>query len=285
MARGRMIARTLSTSEKRAALHGVAGKLAEFCQALYPLLVAHSDDSGRQQGDPFTVKHAVDPTSPRSLEDFARAIRALDQVGLIWWYEVDGRKYIEIQQFALHQPGLKNRGNSKIPAMPPIAVTCREMPLEGKGREEKRTEGKGTDVGADAPPALSTIPEPQSSDSELSVQAVVKVWNDEIAADSKLPACRGLSDQRRKHIAARLKAHGLCEVRAVMLKAKASAFCNGENDRKWVLTFDWLMESEDHFLKVMEGKYDTREPVPKASPPSAVPSAEETRRRYLSSVS
>jgi hypothetical protein len=142
-----MIARTLSTSERYARLHETAGKLAEFCQSLYPLLVAHADDSGRQQGDEFTVKHAVHPTSPRPLADFTKALLALAQVGLVEWYQVDGRKYIEIRAFAAHQPGLKNRDNSKIPANPQLpgnAVACREMPLEEKRTEEKRTEPRGS---------------------------------------------------------------------------------------------------------------------------------------------
>lgn len=266
MARGRMIAKTLSTSERWARLHDVAGKLAEFCQSLYPLLIAHADDSGRQQGDAFTVKHAVHPTSPRGLADFERGLSALAAVNLIAWYEVDGRKYIEIQDFALHQPGLKNRGNSKIPAMPDDAVGCREMPLEGKGTEEKRTEEKGREGnGADAPPlaAVPTTRDPVAP--ECKVEAVVQLWN-EMVAGSKLPQCRGLSDKRRGHIKARLKDHGLGIVRDTFGKAIASSFCNGHNDRAWVLTFDWLMESPDNFLKVMEGKFDNRHP-PKAAPP------------------
>ena len=51
MARGRMLSKSLSTSTKRARLHRVlgppcptcGGSLAEFAQALYPLLVAHAD--------------------------------------------------------------------------------------------------------------------------------------------------------------------------------------------------------------------------------------------------
>lgn len=252
-----MIARTLSTSAKRAELHKVAGKLAEFCQALYPLLVAHADDSGRQQGDVFTIKHAVDPTSPRSLQDFERALCALAKVGLIYWYEVDGRKYLEIHEFVKYQPGLKNRGNSKIPAMPQDAVGCREMPLEEKRTEQKRTEGKGTPADAVAAP-LSEVPKDDDPAApECKVEAVVQLWN-ELTANSKLPACRGLSETRRKHIRARMKEHGLGVLRDVFERMAVSRFATGDNDRGWVMTFDWLMESEGNFLKAFEGKYDNR---------------------------
>ena len=77
-----MISKTLSTSQRRAALHQVVPDLAEFCQQLYPLLVSHADDFGRLPGDAFTVKHAIDPTSPRGLDEFERALAMLDQVGM-----------------------------------------------------------------------------------------------------------------------------------------------------------------------------------------------------------
>lgn len=144
MARGRMISKTLSTSEKRAALHRVVPELAEFCQQLYPLLVAHADDFGRLQGDVFTVKHAIDPTSPRPLADFERGLKALDTVGLLSWYESGSRRYIQIEQFDQHQVGLHKRTTSSFP--PPINGSGKfpEIPSELKGRELKRTEGNRT---------------------------------------------------------------------------------------------------------------------------------------------
>lgn len=262
MARGRMIAKTLSTSQRYAQLHATAGKLAEFCQALYPLIVAHCDDSGRQQGDPFTVKHAVCPSSPRPLTDVEKALTALHTVGLITWYEVEGRKYIQVEQFSDHQPGLKNRGNSKIPTLPGNAVVCREMPSEGKGTEGNRTEeNRREGNSADALTVLADVARDHDpATPECKVEAVLHLWN-ELRDGTKLPACRGLTDKRRTHIRARLKDHGLGEVRDVFVKAAASAFCNGANDRGWVLTFDWVMQSADNFLKVSEGRYDDRKPL------------------------
>ncbi len=98
-----MISKSLSTSEKRAALHQEAGKLAEFCQAIYPLLIAHADDWGCLQGDVFTVKHLIDPTSPRRLADFETALTALHAVGLVTWYEADGRRVVHVRGWFTHQ--------------------------------------------------------------------------------------------------------------------------------------------------------------------------------------
>jgi hypothetical protein len=159
MARGRMISKSLSTSEKRAALHDEAGKLAEFCQALYPLLVAHADDWGCLQGDVFTVKHLVDPTSPRRLVDFEAALMALHNVGLVRWYEADDvsgtpRWFVYIESFAAHQTlkGHTNDGRRRTFPEPPENVgkfesLAQSRPVSPKRalREEKRTEEKRTE--------------------------------------------------------------------------------------------------------------------------------------------
>jgi hypothetical protein len=161
-----MISKTLSTSQKRAALHQVVPTLAEFCQAIYPLLVAHSDDFGRLAGDEFTVKHAIDPTSPRTLSEFETGLQALNDVGLITWYVVGGRKFIQIQNFDPHQIGLHKRTASNFPNPPsgssgnfpePMAEAYagESLPIEGKGTEGNRTEGKKS--GSAATPSVASL--------------------------------------------------------------------------------------------------------------------------------
>ncbi len=147
MARGRLVSRTLGSSRKFAALQSVAGKLSEFSQALYPLLIANSDDFGRMAGDAFTVRLAVFPSSPRKDADFAAAIGAMHKVGLVCWYEADGQQVIQIVDFDEHQPGLSKRTRSRFPG-PPVNST--EIPselnrTEEKGKETKRTAPSAAD--------------------------------------------------------------------------------------------------------------------------------------------
>ena len=155
MARGRLLCRTLSTSQRRARLHEEIPGLAEFAQALFDLLVAHSDDFGRLQGDAFTVKHAIEPTTPRSLDDFGTVLQALNAVGMIQWYDVQGRKFIQIKDFDDYQTGLHKRTKSKFPEAP---ASSRKLPL--KRTEGKRTELKGREQSSArpsaAPPLLTT---------------------------------------------------------------------------------------------------------------------------------
>lgn len=250
-----MVSKSLSTSHKYARLNDVAGKRAEFCQAMYPLIVAHADDFGRLAGDPFTVKHLVVPSSPRKLADVEVALKALHEVGLIIWYESDGRKCIQVNDFDRHQSGLHKRTRSEFPEP---SGNFREIPSEEKGTEENRTEENGRESESTPPAPLSEVPrDSDPAAPECKVEAVVQLWNETVAGTS-LSQCRGLSDGRRKHIRARMKDHGLGSIRDVFQRIAKSEFANGHNDRGWVMTFDWLMESETNFLKAMEGRYDNR---------------------------
>jgi hypothetical protein len=141
MARGRMISKSLSTSEKFGGLVSL-GTLAEFAQLLYPLLVVHSDDFGRLQGDPYTVKLICLPSSPRTLEDFGAALVHLDAVGLIHWYTAEDKRYIEIRNFEWHQQGLHKRTRSQFPDIPGKPRKVSVFPSEGrKELKEGRKEG------------------------------------------------------------------------------------------------------------------------------------------------
>jgi hypothetical protein len=170
MARGRMLSKSLSTSQRFADL-AKAGALCEFCQVLYPLIVSHADDFGRLQGDPFTVKHQCHPTSPRMIDQFAEALQWLHEVGLIVWYSVNygsggsGRKYIQIVNFEAHQQGLHKRTRSAFPRVPDSSGDFPEFPDQLKGTEENLTEGNlteekkknGSSV-ASTEPAVLTFP-------------------------------------------------------------------------------------------------------------------------------
>jgi len=115
MVRGRLLARSLSTSRRYAALYVRAPDLAEFAQLLYPLLMIHADDYGRFDGDPWTVKQVVLPASPRPPQNFEQALAALTKVGLLIRYGVAGRTYYEVNNFKKHQH-LKFQAPSEFPA-------------------------------------------------------------------------------------------------------------------------------------------------------------------------
>lgn len=135
-----MVSKSLSTSEKFAGLSASTNGLAEFCQVLYLMMIPHTDDFGRLQGDAFTIKHQCFPASPRSIQEFQDGLRALHNAELIIWYQVSGKQYIQITNFEPHQIGLHKRTESRLPGFPGKFRKKPALPSEEKGREEKGTE-------------------------------------------------------------------------------------------------------------------------------------------------
>jgi hypothetical protein len=112
-----MLSKSFSTSAKRARLYEVCPKMAEWCEFLFVMMLAHADDWGRLPGDPFTIKMLVDPVAPRKEPDFVGALHLLHQVDLITWYQVEDRKVVEIVNFGLHQD-LKGHTRDRKPPYP-----------------------------------------------------------------------------------------------------------------------------------------------------------------------
>lgn len=176
MARGRMISKSLSTSERYLQLPQVAGELAEFCQAMYPLLVAHSDDFGRLPGEAQTVKLTVVPGSPRTAMQVEQALQAMHDANLIVRYDASpatpasharpaSRKVIQIVDFDDHQPGLSKRTKSKFPAPPGNFMKAPEVPAQLNLTELNGTElKKNQNVQAAAAPPISASAKPSTPD-------------------------------------------------------------------------------------------------------------------------
>jgi hypothetical protein len=275
MARGRLISRTLGTSRKFAALHAAAGKLGEFAQTLYPLLVACSDDFGRQSGDAFTVKCAVFPSSHRREAEFQTAIQALAAVDLIQWYEADGVQVIQIVDFEPHQPGLHKRteskfpGNSgKVPEIPGSRVRAEEKRREGNLTEEKGREEAAAPLTAQVQAATAealvqtrrargNVAAASGSATAVagSVELVREAWN--TRTHPPIPRCSEMTPERTKHTAARLKEKPLEAIAHAADDVGASTFCNGQNERGWVADYDWFVRPGT-IVKILEGKYTDR---------------------------
>lgn len=144
MATGRMISKSISTSERVTALYAALKKTKDpsFGVLLFTWIQPHTDDWGRCDGSAFWIKYNVVPTLGHSEGDISTALAAMADVGLIHWYEIDGKKYIQIIDFERHQTGLHKRTNSTFPEFPGTSGNFREFPAEGNRTEEKRTEEK-----------------------------------------------------------------------------------------------------------------------------------------------
>ncbi|MES2355590.1 MAG: hypothetical protein V4568_14570 [Pseudomonadota bacterium] len=103
------------------------------------------------------------------------------------------------------------------------------------------------------------------------IDSFVEIWNDNCGT---LPKITKATDKRAKAIKARLsETPSLDYWRDIVVRIAASKFCQGENDRGWKATFDFLVKPDTH-IKTLEGQYDERKPfAPKTN--ATVPSRPE----------
>lgn len=91
---------------------------------------------------------------------------------------------------------------------------------------------------------------------ESNENSLIQIWNENCGP---LPKVISDSASRAKASAARLDEEKNLDVWvAVVKRIAASAFCCGNNDRRWQANFDWLLKPDTR-LKVLEGKYDSRD--------------------------
>lgn len=95
---------------------------------------------------------------------------------------------------------------------------------------------------------------------EYPCDGVVKLWN-EICVS--LPKVMRLSDARREKVKARLKEWGdgdqdkmLDNARTLFLRIERSDFLTGRSGKWKGASFDWIFDSRNNWIKVMEGNYD-----------------------------
>lgn len=139
MAEKRMLSKVISISEKVNELPDI------FDMLLYTWMIPHADDFGRLAGSPGKIKALVVPMLEKSIKDIRQSLQVLDAQGLILWYEVEGERVVQIQQFEKHQQGLHKRTRSKFPDFPGNSGNVQEFPSELKGTELNRTEEKRTE--------------------------------------------------------------------------------------------------------------------------------------------
>lgn len=101
MARGRFLSRTLAHCQQLAAVSLEADYLFARC-------IPHLDSAGRMAGHPTLVKAIVCPLREEVTPVLVtELLRQLAGVGLLLWYEVEGKQVLEFTGFKNHQKGMK----------------------------------------------------------------------------------------------------------------------------------------------------------------------------------
>lgn len=87
-------------------------------------------------------------------------------------------------------------------------------------------------------------------------QAVMDAWN-AMATRTGLPAIRLMNPKRLASLKARLAEVGLDHMLEAITKVEQSRFCNGENDRGWTASFDFILQQKS-LVGLLEHGYSSK---------------------------
>ena len=146
------------------------------------------------------------------------------------------------------------------PVAPSGVYNDNDSDNENENDTREGIEEEKTDAGASSPQAADT--EEDVREERVPYDKIRDMWNE---------TCKGLlnvhvlSKSRKSKIKTRVAEMGGLEkametIGKLFAKVSESKFLNGDNDRSWKASFDWLFENDKNWVKVMEGNYDNREP-------------------------
>lgn len=82
-----------------------------------------------------------------------------------------------------------------------------------------------------------------------------KSWNTLCSEYPVLSKVQEISGKRREKLKKRFVNKSFHAFDAILIAIKNQSFLLGENDRKWRVSFDWIIENDTNYLKVLENKY------------------------------
>jgi predicted phage replisome organizer len=145
------------------------------------------------------------------------------------------------------------KDNSKVYSKSNSKVNVNALDIEEE-REEEREEDK-------------------NKRESITYQQIADMYNNTCVS---FPSLVSLSESRKKAIKARLNTYTVGDFEKLFIKAEASGFLKGKNDRNWSATFDWLIK-DSNMAKVLDGNYDNKELPPHRPPNNPVDKQQQSR--------
>lgn len=247
-------------------------------ETFYRRLMSIADDYGRCEARPSLLRASLYPLKLDRVSepDVVKWMGECSKAGLLRTYTVDDKEYLEILKFGQRLRAMKSR----YPAPP--ANHCGQMSadddsrqhmsaIDGMKRNESETETESEtekivspkgDGEADASPPDHQSVYKQLEKNKKSICQFIKtskplfiepysdLWN-LFAKEKGLAQVTKISDQRKRKFRVRIKEAAFDFIEILKKAGKSEFLLTG----KW-FCFDWIMENESNYLKVIEGNYE-----------------------------
>ena len=227
--------------------------LSSFARLLFIGIWNECDDKGIFPWSPLQMKMRV---LPADNVDAAALMAELEATNCICRYEIDGKTYGAVRNFAKFQR--PKYPNDIHPANDEVLVfaghflekspkATEPLPNHSPNASEKSPQMEdGGDKGREEIDC--------ASGDALTPDDVLEGWN-EIAQAKGLPVVRKLTEARKRQLKARLREWpDLQDWQAALRTIASTPFLCGDNPRGWRADFDFLLQPKS-FTKLVEGAY------------------------------
>lgn len=86
-------------------------------------------------------------------------------------------------------------------------------------------------------------------------KSTLLAWNSFCDKFPVLSKVKEISGKRREKLKKRFEVESFRDFSQILLSIEAQNFLLGSNERGWKISFDWLLENDTNYLKVLEFKY------------------------------
>ena len=262
-------------------------ELAPLDRLLFIGLWTMADREGRLEDRPKRIKATILPYDDIDPDESLQRLHDSPEKFIIR-YEVNGVRYIQVNNFTKHQKPHPNEVASTIPE-PPYNLSTKDLPPKYEGLiplDEGLTtldiltqadclQSDCSDFNSDSFNSDSLLSDSQKTmgssvntttssapdDADVAIGAVpndvpyVKIQNSYNQICVNLPKILNIVVERKKHTGARYRQYGYDAMITAFKKANDSAFMCGAGSRAWRADYDWIMKPTN-FPMILEGKYD-----------------------------
>ena len=101
----------------------------------------------------------------------------------------------------------------------------------------------------------NTIREFISTSKPAFLEPYMDLWNVFAVSQHLIKEQQRITDKRRKKFDTRIKEPAFDFIK-ILEKIQASKFAKGDNSTGWKVTIEFILDSEENYTKILEGKYD-----------------------------
>lgn len=235
-------------------------------ERFFTRLIMKADDYGRYSANIKILKSTLFPLKTDIREtDISRWLTECEKSDLIVLYCVASRDYLQIKNF---KQTLRQK-NEKYPAPDHENIICLPDAKHLLSISDHETKGNESETkGNISPPDggdivseyevleknLKSVTDFIRNKKPYFIEPYADLWNF-FAIKNKMARVKAINSTRKKKLHVRLKENDFDFIR-ILSKANRSQFILTKGN--W-FGFDWIIENDSNYLKVLEGSYDTKE--------------------------